>query len=301
MKKMKLFIFILLAIISSFLFTTGILAYSKDTDTITNTFTLTTELTRRISVTYYSIYGNVKSQIKDTKTTTYYINDTILKTDLLKNLQDYDDVKIYIDNVEFTGTTYTVTKNANIEIDLIYTTTTFNSIYVDLNEKTFTGSNHLDTGIHFQTQDTLDKDYDIIFDITYIDPANKTSGQEQPTIMNAKDEDNNMYPGNVVRLNTRSTDPVQVSGRWNNNRMTKNITNDGTTMHVVITRRGGVVKGRVTTDNSDSGTFNEYNQNNWTINQYTNNTITFGARQIGGSYDRFFIGKIENIQVLLFE
>ncbi len=301
MRKMKLFIFILLAIISSFLFTNGIIAYTKATDSITNTFTLTTELTRRISVTYYSIYGNVKTQVKNTKTTTYNINDTILKTDLLKNLQDYDDVKIYIDNVEFTGTTYTVTKNANIEIDLIYTTTTFNSIYVDLNEKTFTGSNHLDTGIYYQTQDALDKDYDIIFDITYIDPANKTSGQEQPTIMTAKDEDNTLYPGNVVRLNTRSTDPLQVSGRWNNTRTTKNITTDGTTMHVIITRRSGQVRGRVITDNSDSGNFNLYNQNNWTINQYTNNTVTFGARQVGGSYDRYFIGKIENIQVLLFE
>lgn len=293
-------IFILLAFISSFLFTIKAYAYVISTaDSIKNTFTI--KPTVDIKITYYSVFNNVKTKIKNDTTVTYNTAHNLVLNDITPDIISYDDVKYYIDNTEYTNANYSTIKDATIEIDFIYTTTNYNSIYINLEEQTFTGSNHLDTGIYFQTFDTLDKDYEISFDIEYIDPANKTSGQEQPTIMNAKDEDNNMYPGNVVRLNTGNTNTVQMSGRWNNARVTKNINNTGEPIHVVVTRTGGVVKGRATYTGYDSGLFTYYNQANWTINQYTNDTITFGARQYNGSYDRYFIGVISNIQVLLHE
>jgi len=266
---------------------------------ITNTFTI--KPTVDITITYYSVFNNVKTKIKSDTTVTYNTAHNLVLSDITPDIISYDDVKYYIDNTEYTNTNYSTIKDATIEIDFIFTTTNYNSLYINLDEYTFTGSNHLDTGVYFQTVDTLDKDYEISFDIVYIDPANKTSGQEQPTILNAKDEDNTLFPGNVVRLNTGNTDTVQMSGRWNNARVTKNIPNTGKPMHIVVTRTGGIVKGRATYEGYDSGLFTYYNQANWAINQYTNDTITFGARQYNGSYDRYFIGVLSNIQVLLHE
>ena len=265
------------------------------TASVVNTFTI--KPSADITLTYYSVYNDTKTQIKTAQVTTYTTSHQILLSDLLEGIVNYTDVKFYVDGVEYTGSTYTVTKDATLEVDLIYDS--FSSIYVNLDPITFNGSNYLDTGVLYQSSDTYNTDYDIAFDIVYIDPGNKTSGQEQPTIMNAKDEDNTLYPGNVVRLNTRSVDPVQISGRWNNTRVTKNLSTDGTTIHVVITRRGGVVKGRGYNDTYDTGTFTYYNQANWQLNSYTNNTVTFGARQYNGGYDRFFMGTITNVQVLL--
>ena len=288
--------FILIAFISSFLFADNAYAYVKmSTASAVNTFTI--KSSAEITLKYYSVYNSTKTQIKTPQVTTYTTSHQILLSDLLEGIVNYTDVKFYVDGVEYTGSSYTVTKDATIEVDLIYDS--FSSIYVNLDPITFDGTNHLDTGVLYQTSDTYNTDYDIAFDIVYIDPANKTSGQEQPTIMNAKDEDHNLYPGNVVRLNTRSTDPVQLSGRWNNTRVTKNLTTDGTVIHVVISRRGGVVKGRGYNDTNDTGTFTYYNQANWQLDGFTNNTVTFGARQYNGGYDRYFIGTISNVQVLL--
>ena len=300
MKRTKLLIFILLASISSFFFANNAYAYVKGvTSSLTNSFTI--KPTSDVTISYYAVHGGIKTRIKTTETITYNTSYNLNLNSLISNMVNYDDVEYYIDNTLYTNTNYSVIKDTNLEIDVIYTTTTFNKIYINLDESVFTGSNHLDTGIEFQTLDTLDKDYDIVFDIVVIDDANKTSGQTQPTIMNAKDEDNNMYPGNVVRLNTNSIDPVQLSGRWNNTRVTKNFTNTDEVIHVVVQRRSGVVKGRATSASNDTGTFTYYNQANWQINQYTNNTITFGARQISSGYDRYFIGTLANIQVLLYE
>lgn len=300
MKRTKLLIIILLASISSFFFANNTYAYVKGvTSSLTNSFTI--KPTSDVTISYYAVHGGIKTKIKTTETITYNTSYNLNLNSLISNMVNYDDVEYYIDNTLYTNTNYSVIKDTNLEIDVIYTTTTFNKIYINLDESVFTGSNHLDTGIEFQTLDTLDKDYDIVFDIVVIDDANKTSGQTQPTIMNAKDEDNNMYPGNVVRLNTNSIDPVQLSGRWNNSRVTKNFTNTDEVIHVIVQRRGGIVKGRATSASNDTGTFTLYNQANWQINQYTNNTITFGARQYNGSYDRYFIGTLENIQVLLYE
>lgn len=300
MKKFKLMIFILLASISSFFFAKDVYAYViKTTSSLTNSFTI--KPTVDLTISYYSVHGNTKTMIKTSQTITYNTGYDLNLSSVVPTMTNYDDIEYYIDNTQYTNTNYNMIKDTNLEIDIIYTTTNYNQIYINLDEVNFTGSNHLDTGVYYQTSTALDKDYDIAFDIVHIDDANKTSGQEQPTIMNAKDEDNNMYPGNVVRLNTRSTDPIQISGRWNTTRTTKNITNTGEVIHVVITRRGGQVKGRATYEGFDSGTFNLYNQSSWTINQYTNNTITFGARQYNGGYDRYFIGTVSNIQVLLYE
>ncbi len=300
MKNLKVIVFILLASISSFFFANDVYAYVKTvTSSFTNTFTI--KPTSEVTISYYSVYGGTKTRIKTSQTITYNTSYNLDLSTLVPNVVNYDEVKYYIDNNEYNNAYYSVIKDTNLEIDLVYTTTNYNQIFLNLDEYSFTGSNHLDTGVYYQTQTALDKDYDIVFDIVVIDDANKTSGQTQPTIMNAKDEDNSMYPGNVVRLNTNSIDPVQLSGRWNNSRVTKNFTNTDEVIHVTVQRRGGIVKGRATSASNDTGTFTYYNQANWQINQYTNNTITFGARQYNGGYDRYFIGKLENIQVLLYE
>lgn len=300
MRKVKLLIFILLASISSFFFANKAYAYvMATTASITNSFTI--KPTVDLTVSYYAVHGGIKTRIKTNQTITYNTGYNLNLSSVVPTMANYDDIEYYIDNTQYTNANYSMIKDTNLEIDIIYTTANYNKIFIDLDENVFTGSNYLDTGVEFQTFDTLDKDYDIVFDIVVIDDANKTSGQTQPTIMNAKDEDNTMYPGNVVRLNTNSIDPVQLSGRWNNSRVTKNFTNTDEVIHVVVQRRGGVVKGRATSASNDTGTFTYYNQANWQINQYTNNTITFGARQISGGYDRYFIGTLANIQVLLYE
>lgn len=299
MRKMKLSIFILLAIISSFLFADNVKAYVKSTDSITNTFTL--KRLYNVTVSYYSVLNGNKTMIQNPDTISEYSGNTINLTTLIPSDLQYDNVEFYINGNLYTGgNNYTIQGVTTIEIDL--SLSEYSYLYRNPDPITFDGvDDYLDTGINVQNSDTLDIDYLISFDLIYVDPDNATSGEQQPTIYNAKDESYNLYPGYVVRLLTGNASYVYINSRWNDTRVNRDMRSSNVPIHFEFKRIGGVVTAQYSYSGYDSGVVTLYNQANWQVTQYTTDNITFGARVMNGQYDRFFKGTIDNVVVAVYK
>ena len=182
-------------------------------------------------------------------------------------------------------------------------------------EITFDGTNYLDTGVNIYNVANLDKDFTIEYDIISISDNLLTGDETQPTIMNAKDEDNiisesNEVPGFVTRIQISKKNNVNVMelrtiGRWGN---TKNelqaLSPDKAPIHVKYTRTDGAVRATYTYEEDGvTKTITKvlYDQDNWELNKHCATNIVFGATYINGTPTRFFKGTLANISVVVDE
>ena len=162
----------------------------------------------------------------------------------------------------------------------------------------------LDTGINLYSEDNLNKDFDITFDIVDIDYSYQASGaQQQPTIMNSKDESQNTYPGFVLRFNTNNSNAIYSVYRWNSLNSNKQFSSTTLPIHITYKRRNGVVTFSAATDNTTY--YNDlqlFNQSTWTLTQYHSKNVVFGSSyNSAGVAFRFFKGSLANIEVTAYE
>lgn len=165
---------------------------------------------------------------------------------------------------------------------------------------TFNGvDEYLDSGINLYSEENIDKDFDMVFDIYDIDTNHiMNSGLEQTTVMNSKDEAQNTYPGFVVRFNTRQTSNVYLIYRWNNVSGNKGISTANLPIHYEIKRRSGIVTATVTGSTPELNNLSMYNENNWTLTNYPKKNVVFGCSyNSSGAPFRFFKGSLANIEI----
>ena len=167
----------------------------------------------------------------------------------------------------------------------------------------FDGTNYLDTKVNIYCRTNLDRDFKIEFDILSVDPANATSNEEQPTILNTKDEDNvvtgNLVPGFTARLNSNSITQITVTSFWGAEKR-NNIPASPVPIHMVVTRVDGIIKLNYT----QNGVTKELllaDQSTWDLNSYSPTYTTFGAAYIQGEVVRHFIGTLANIDIQVYE
>ena len=171
--------------------------------------------------------------------------------------------------------------------------------YEKLGETVFDGTSltFIDTGINVYSEENIDKDFDINFDIVTVESTSNT----QPSILNAKNEAHSTYPGFVVRLNTNNTAKSFINARWNNAQQTLN-SNNGTNLpiHIEIKRRSGVVSASMTGQNQSVSETVLYNQANWQLNTpHPKNISLGGIYNSSGNPDRFFKGTLQNVSIVI--
>ena len=110
-----------------------------------------------------------------------------------------------------TGTSYTqnqMVKNlSNVENDVVKLYAIwYPAEYSYEGEIEFTGSNYIDTGIRLFTDQTVDKDFDISFEI-----VQRVSTGGQATIMSAMDETGSPWPGIVYRIKSSTYDEISAN------------------------------------------------------------------------------------------
>ncbi len=167
----------------------------------------------------------------------------------------------------------------------------------------FNGStDYIDTGVNLFAQDTITKDFIIRFTVDYVSPNNATNGQDQVTLFNCKDESNNKWPGLVVRMNENVSTPIKTLYKWDNTgRSTEasSIQSNKVPITYEFRRENDTVIYHYWYNNFDSGDIVLFNLNDWQLNQYFTDNITFGS-----SYDaqhqpfRFFEGTLSNMIIL---
>ena len=163
----------------------------------------------------------------------------------------------------------------------------------------------LDTGVNPFSEENLEKDFDLSFDLIEVDEDFIRSGATpQPTIMNAKDETNSTYPGFVVRFNTSSVSKINTNSRWNNSAVSKTFDYSASELpiHYEFKRREGVVTFTLTGQSNSIGQTTLFNQSNWALDRYFSRNIIFGSSyNSSGTNFRFFKGSLSNIEIELFE
>ena len=166
-------------------------------------------------------------------------------------------------------------------------------------------SDYLDSGVNLYSEDTINKDFELGFTVTYVDPGNNGGGQEQPTIMNCKDESNPKWPGFVVRIPDNASSPVKILYKWNNaggSTLYKDIPSNRVPIEIIFRRIDGVVKVRYKYNGIESPEEDLYDQDSWTLTQYFTDNVVFGS-----NYDdthnpsRFFKGTISDMYIAVEE
>jgi uncharacterized repeat protein (TIGR02543 family) len=160
---------------------------------------------------------------------------------------------------------------------------------------------YLDSGIKLYSEDNINKDFEIVFDLYSFDTSHiMNSGLEQTTIMNSKDESQNTYPGFVVRFNTRETASVFLNYRWGGTNNKKSTSLSNLPIHFEIKRVNGIVSTSITGSSPEHNNVTLYNQANWTMPKYYNKGVVFGCSyNSSGEPFRFFKGSLANIEITL--
>ena len=215
-------------------------------------------------------------------------------------------------NADGSGTTYEDMQE--ITSDLTTTPNTTINLYAQYYRKaysyegtyTFDGiDDYIDTGVNIFAQNTMNKDFEIGFTINYVDPDNAILGQEQPTILNCKDESNPLWPGFVVRLPDGSANSIRIMYKWNGvNGQTSaqkaSLSPNNVPIDIIFKRQGDDITVRYKYGNTDSGDLALYNQTSWTLNQYFPDNVTFGSNYNDQhNPDRFFKGTLSNMYILI--
>jgi hypothetical protein len=170
----------------------------------------------------------------------------------------------------------------------------------------FDGNNNIDTEVNLYSEGNTNRDFDMSFDVVYVDPANATDGQEQPTIMNAKDETNtnshdNRVPGFATRLGNNTINQIHMVSTWGTNNKDLTVPSNKVPIHFEYKRRDGVVTVQYSYDSFVSDEIEIYNQADWELNRPSPINVIFGSTYKDGAYVRFFKGTLRDIHVKVYE
>ncbi len=142
----------------------------------------------------------------------------------------------------------------------------------------------------------------MVFDLVSFDTDHiMNSGLEQTTIMNAKDESQqNVWPGFVVRFNTKQTSNVYLNYRWGGTNSNKNTSPANLPIHYEIKRVNGIVTASITGSTPEHNNVTLFNQANWTMTTYYDRGVVFGCSyNSSGAPFRFFKGSLANIEITI--
>ena len=154
----------------------------------------------------------------------------------------------------------------------------------------FDGTNYIDTGVYLFEEGTIDKDFEISFEII----SQEASQKNQATFVNAMDETGSPWHGIVYRYNSGTTDH-QIGANVNQN--IKVETNLGKNIRKVnIKRTNSVIY--IKLDDGDFETVLDMSALDKTFHV----PLTFGASLTGkGTPQRQFKGTLANLKVTVYE
>ena len=151
----------------------------------------------------------------------------------------------------------------------------------------FDGTNTLNTGISLFSKDLCHKNFIISFTI-----KNYTlTGSNQPTLLNAKNEDSTTYEGFILRLKNTSSS-MEASPKGCTIKKVKEFDNIANDMTIVIERRDNII---YITQNDEL----RYELNFSGFTKYFDLPLTIGSSYKNGSAFRFFTGTLSNIKIQL--
>ncbi len=191
------------------------------------------------------------------------------------------------------GTTYSdgqsvknLTKIENNVVDLyaIWSATSYTA-----DEYVFTGSNYIDTGIYLFEEGTINRDFEISFEIT----SQNANQNNQATFINAMDESGQPWPGIVYRFNSGTSDQQIGVNVSSNIKVETNFSNDIT--KVDIKRINGVIYLKL-----DDGDFQEILDMSALTTTF-HVPLTFGASlNKNGNPQRQFKGTLSKLYAEIF-
>ena len=167
-----------------------------------------------------------------------------------------------------------------------------------------TSTNFIDTGVNLYSQANYSKDFEIRFDVTEVSTTMfQDPNHRQLTIINCKDESNPKYPGFNIRFNG-TPNTMTVVYKWKNNTSSSSnlpgISRNNVPIHFVFKRTNGVVTIQYTYSGYDSGVITLFDQSTWQLDTYFPDNLSFGGiYNSSHNPDRFFIGKLSDMYVLL--
>ncbi len=161
----------------------------------------------------------------------------------------------------------------------------------------------IDTGINLYSEDNINKDFELSFDVVDIDrDFIRDSSHLQVSIMNSKDESQNTYPGFVARFNTGSADKININYRWGSFNSSKNIVTTSLPIHFEISRREGIVYLQASSAAATISEVKLFDQSTYTLTKYSPTNLVFGCSyDSSGNPFRFFKGDLANLSVVAHE
>jgi len=180
----------------------------------------------------------------------------------------------------------TQTNGGVVDLYAIWTTKSYFAA-----EYVFDGTNYVDTNVYLFEPATINRDFEISFEITTMDPGQN----RQATFMNAMDETGAPYPGVVYRLSTDGKNQ-QIGVNADSNPDHKAEINYGlNNVKINIKREDGVIYLKL-----DDGDYEKILDMS-TLNTTFHVPVTFGSSLTGsGNPQRFFKGKLSNLSVEIF-
>lgn len=181
------------------------------------------------------------------------------------------------------------------EIDTIksvYTETKENNLYILDGIINFDGTNYIDTGINLFSTENGNKDFDIFFTLEGIGTRN--GGQS--TLVNAKNEADNTYPGFAYRYESNR---MNMTARWpGEDNTSQTDTSNVIPRQINISRRDGIIYYKIGLSEETVliETPMEALKKPFGVN------LTFGASiDSSGNPFRYFNGYVSNISVRLYD
>ena len=155
-------------------------------------------------------------------------------------------------------------------------------------EYVFDGSNYIDTDMYLFSEGTIDKDFDISFEI-----ISRNTTTSQATMMSAMDESGEPWPGVVYRVQSNTQDNIAAN-------VTKSVKADRKLRNninkVLIKRRNGILYMSFN-DGAD-----EQLLDMTTLSTPFDSPVTFGCSLDGvGNPQRYFTGTLKDMHVKLYE
>ena len=155
-------------------------------------------------------------------------------------------------------------------------------------EYEFSGLNYINTGIYLFSSQTIDKDFDVSFEI-----VNRVSTGGQATMMSAMDESGSPWSGVVYRVQSNTQDNLAANAT-NSAKTDKKFSNN--VSKVLLKKRNGILYMSLN-DGAD-----EQILDMTTLTTPFNSPLTFGCSLTSsGTPQRNFIGTLKNMKVKLYE
>jgi len=161
----------------------------------------------------------------------------------------------------------------------------------------------IDTGINLYSEDNINKDFELSFDVVDIDrDFIRDTSHLQVSLMNSKDESQSTYPGFVARFNTGSADKININYRWGSLNSSKSIVTSSLPIHFEISRRNGIVYLQASSAAATISEVKLFDQSTYTLTKYSPTNLVFGCSyDSSGNPFRFFKGDLANLSVVAHE